>query len=143
MLCPVCKVPTIIVEYDEIELDYCTNCCGVWFDAGELELLLASADPGGPQAFLDSVLGAEAGGATEKKHRCPICNLKMKKSFIDRQDRTLVDICPDGHGIWFDGGEVEGLLASLAGERPGENAAYRKLREFFGQTLKARPTDSP
>jgi len=37
--CPACKGIVAIVEYERIELDYCTNCSGVWFDAGELELL--------------------------------------------------------------------------------------------------------
>ena len=138
MLCPVCKVPAIVVEYNEIELDYCTNCHGVWFDAGELELLLESAGLGGTEAFLDSVLGAGAAGTPEKKRRCPICNLKMKKAFVDRPSGTLVDICPDEHGIWFDGGELERLLGSLAEERPGTNAAYEKLLDFFRETLKSR-----
>ena len=134
MLCPVCKIPAIVVEYDDIELDYCTNCCGVWFDAGELELLLESADLGGSEAFLDSILAAA--DATEKKRRCPICNLKMKKSFVDGQDGKLIDICPDEHGIWFDGGELEHLLGSLAGEKHTENPAYQKLLEFFGEMFK-------
>jgi Zn-finger nucleic acid-binding protein len=137
MLCPVCKIPAIIVEYDQIELDYCPNCCGVWFDAGELELLLDAAGPGGSGAFLDTVLGSKAVGAKEKKRRCPICNLKMKKSFVDGQNKMLVDICPDQHGIWFDGGEMERLLTSLAGERQGAGVPYQKLLEFFGETLKA------
>jgi len=39
MICPVCKSDMIDVEYHQIELDYCTNCHGVWFDAEELGLL--------------------------------------------------------------------------------------------------------
>jgi len=42
MICPVCKCDMIVVEYHNIELDYCTTCKGVWFDSGELELLLES-----------------------------------------------------------------------------------------------------
>jgi len=42
--CPACKVPIIVVEHEKIELDYCTTCLGVWFDAGELALLLESLD---------------------------------------------------------------------------------------------------
>ena len=38
MICPACRSAMVIVEYDDIELDYCTACKGVWFDAGELEL---------------------------------------------------------------------------------------------------------
>ena len=40
MKCPVCKEIMIVVEHDKVEVDHCTNCQGVWFDAGELELFL-------------------------------------------------------------------------------------------------------
>jgi Zn-finger nucleic acid-binding protein len=137
MLCPVDKVPAIVVEYNNIELDYCTRCRGVWFDAGELELLLASAGLGGHEAFLKSVLDSPPARVKEKKRRCPICNLKMKKVFIDREGRTPVDLCPDGHGIWFDGGELERLLNSLAEATPAQTAAYRKVIDHFGETFRA------
>jgi Zn-finger nucleic acid-binding protein len=140
MLCPVDKIPAIVVEYNDIELDYCTQCRGVWFDTGELELLLASAGLGGHEAFLESVLSSAAADVGEKKRRCPICNLKMKKAYIDRQDKTVVDICPDGHGIWFDGGELERLLSELAAETPGNSEAYQKVIEHFGKTLRAPGT---
>ena len=39
MICPVCKIDMIDVEYHQIELDYCIKCHGVWFDAEELGLL--------------------------------------------------------------------------------------------------------
>ncbi|MCK7521491.1 MAG: zf-TFIIB domain-containing protein [Ignavibacteriales bacterium] len=29
-----------MLELEQIEVDYCTSCEGVWLDAGELELLL-------------------------------------------------------------------------------------------------------
>jgi len=40
MRCPVCDVPTYVVEYEKIELDLCPDCRGMWFDHGELELLI-------------------------------------------------------------------------------------------------------
>ncbi|MEJ2196939.1 MAG: zf-TFIIB domain-containing protein [Ignavibacteriaceae bacterium] len=39
MFCPVCKEPMIILELNEVEIDYCPSCSGIWLDAGELELL--------------------------------------------------------------------------------------------------------
>ena len=42
MDCPACKGVMVIAEHQRIEVDYCTKCSGVWFDAGELELLLES-----------------------------------------------------------------------------------------------------
>ena len=47
MKCPVCKGVKgvmIIVEHEQIELDYCNDCAGIWFDHGELDLLLDRLD---------------------------------------------------------------------------------------------------
>ena len=40
MLCPVCKESMVVLELNEIEIDFCTRCSGIWLDAGELELLI-------------------------------------------------------------------------------------------------------
>ena len=50
MICPVCKKDALIVEYDRIELDYCPSCGGVWFDSGELDLLLEAAGQYSPRS---------------------------------------------------------------------------------------------
>ena len=39
MKCPACDTPLVVVEREEIELDWCAACRGLWFDEGELELL--------------------------------------------------------------------------------------------------------
>ena len=37
MDCPVCKESAMItLELDDVEIDYCTQCEGIWLDAGEL-----------------------------------------------------------------------------------------------------------
>ena len=40
MDCPVCKDAMIVMELNEVEIDHCLSCSGIWLDAGELELLL-------------------------------------------------------------------------------------------------------
>ncbi|MBT4864242.1 MAG: zf-TFIIB domain-containing protein [Planctomycetaceae bacterium] len=37
--CPRCHVSMVTVEFSDpaIDLDYCKDCCGLWFDAGELK----------------------------------------------------------------------------------------------------------
>ena len=52
MICPICKNDMIVVEHNKIELDYCLNCHGVWFDSGELELLLKSMKLESSDVFL-------------------------------------------------------------------------------------------
>lgn len=43
MLCPACKVDLVMSERQNIEIDYCPKCRGVWLDRGELEKLLSAA----------------------------------------------------------------------------------------------------
>jgi len=135
MICPVCKKDALIVEYNRIELDYCPGCGGVWFDSGELELLMEAARLGNHRSYLSDVAGAPEAASSEKKRRCPICRHKMKKTYIDEDKKILVDICHVGDGIWFDGGEVSNLVKELAAESPGK-AASKDVLAFVGEMFK-------
>jgi uncharacterized protein with PIN domain len=37
MRCPKCGMELIAIDYKKIEVDKCSECEGVWLDAGELE----------------------------------------------------------------------------------------------------------
>jgi Zn-finger nucleic acid-binding protein len=128
----------IVVEHEEIELDYCTNCNGVWFDSGELELLLEAAGLEGPQPLLDEILNTPEATTSEKKRKCPICGRKMKKVNIGENSEILVDISPEEHGLWFDGGEVAHLIGLLAGKTPGEPGSRQKVIGFLSEVFKVQ-----
>ena len=135
MICPVCNKDALIVEYKNIELDYCPACKGVWFDAGELELLLESAGLEQFRRYLSEIMGAPEAVSSEKKRKCPICRHKMKKTYIDEDKKILVDVCRAEDGIWFDGGEVVHLLKELAAKAPGK-AASQDVLSFVGEMFK-------
>ena len=44
--CPKCGYDLITNEWHGVTIDQCTHCHGIWFDAGEAELLLKEADQG-------------------------------------------------------------------------------------------------
>jgi Zn-finger nucleic acid-binding protein len=137
MICPVCKCDMIVVEYQNIELDYCNSCKGVWFDSGELELLLKSQGLEEPKAFFEGILNSQEAVSSEKKRNCPICGHKMKKTAIGGQPEILIDICPDKHGLWFDGGEVTQLIRRLAGEHPAKHDSGEKVISFLEEVFEA------
>ena len=37
MMCPKCGMELIEINYKEIKIDKCSECDGVWLDAGEME----------------------------------------------------------------------------------------------------------
>jgi len=127
----------VAVEYHNIELDYCNNCKGVWFDSGELDLLLKSQSLEEPKAFFDGILNSQEAVSSEEKRKCPICGREMKKTAIGEQSRILIDVCRDRHGLWFDGGEVAQVMKHLAGERPSKHDSRRQVISFLEEVFKA------
>jgi Zn-finger nucleic acid-binding protein len=127
----------IVVEYRNIELDYCNHCKGAWFDSGELELLLKSQGLEEPKTFFDGILNSQEAASSEKKRNCPICGHKMKKTAIGGQPEILIDVCRDKHGLWFDGGEVAQLIKRLAGEHPPKHHPREQVINFLKEVFEA------
>ncbi len=137
MICPVCKDGMIVVEYHNIEIDYCNSCKGVWLDSHELELLLESHSFEETKALLDDILNSEEAVSSEKKRNCPICGHKMKKTAIGQQPEILIDMCHDEHGLWFDGGEVTQLMRHLAREHPPSHDSREQVISFLEEVFEA------
>jgi uncharacterized protein len=138
VICPVCNKATIVVEYNNIELDYCVNCYGVWFDSDELELFLKSINLDTPDLLLSHILESAEVEAKEKKRRCPICRRKMKKTAIGDRPKITIDACIRKDGLWFDGGEVLQLVKELARKKPKGKEAEHRVLSFLGQAFQAR-----
>jgi hypothetical protein len=127
----------IVVEYHNIELDYCDSCNGVWFDSGELELLLKSQGLEEPKAFFADILTSQEAASAEEKRKCPICGRKMRKTAIGGQPEILIDICRDKHGLWFDGGEVAQLIRRLTGEHLPKHDSRGQVISFLEEVFGA------
>src|SRR5437870_12655961 len=67
MKCPKCGYDLITGEWHGVEIDQCTHCHGLWFDAGEAESLLDHPEPNVIarvfRALLRGVAGAKASDA--------------------------------------------------------------------------------
>jgi hypothetical protein len=56
MKCPRCGGTLAEVTQNNVTIDRCGSCQGVWLDAGELELIARAAQSSGP-GFVDNLLG--------------------------------------------------------------------------------------
>lgn len=128
MDCPVCKnEPMIVLELNEVEIDYCLSCKGIWLDAGELELLLDSSTE--TIDFLNSFTIDDQ--TKEKKLKCPVCNKKMEKILVNGDQKIRIDKCKFNHGIWFDSGELEDILEM--GSLGKDDKVLVLLKDMFGK----------
>ncbi len=132
MICPACRNDMIVVEYQRIELDFCPHCRGVWFDRGELDLMLKSAKLDGET--LGDIDHLPEAKTTESPRKCPICRQSMSKNTIGKKTPVLIDVCRRGDGLFFDGGEVNQLIKQLAGGEPGKE---NPVIDFLGEVFKA------
>lgn len=125
MNCPFCEHAMIVLELNEIEIDHCVDCGGVWLDKNELELLLESAEE--KEEVINSL--AACGDSKEKSLLCPICRKKMTKTFCGYDEKVLLDKCPTNDGLWFDAGELNKVIEMGC---PDKNNKIRSLlRDMF------------
>ena len=125
MICPVCKDPMVVLELEQVEIDYCTNCKGIWLDSGELELLLESGQE--RKSLFESF--KEDASNKERNYSCPICGKRMSKVFVGEQNQVLIDKCKKDHGLWFDEGELKSVIENASKSK--ENKVVKLLKQMF------------
>src|SRR5947209_6435223 len=105
MKCPTCKQALLTCEIAGIELDYCAQDHGCWFDRGEIEALLQSQIP----------ILRHHESDIKGDRLCPRCRTNM---LLHRPFEGLeLDLCPYEDGIWFDNTELRALVATLKGQQ--------------------------
>jgi hypothetical protein len=134
MDCPVCKHPLVILELNNVEIDHCTQCEGIWLDGDELEILLEDSEA---KHHLLSTFTVDNSNS-EKPLKCPICRKKMDKVLCGDDKSVLIDQCKNHHGLWFDRGELESLLE--LGSFDKHNKVLTLIKEMFGHKLNINKT---
>jgi len=118
----------ITLELKDVEIDYCTDCGGIWLDAGELEMLLD--DRQHAEKLLKS-FKVDA-NSTEKPRKCPICLKKMQKIIVGQDTPTiLIDRCRKGDGLWFDKGELQDIFNRAQLDK--DSKIQKLLADIFGE----------
>jgi Zn-finger nucleic acid-binding protein len=99
--CPKCNHGMDEVTHEEVTIDRCSHCQGLWFDGDEAQQLKlkhasAAVDTGDPQK-----------GWVWDSHadiNCPRCNKKMTKTADPDQKHIWYELCEE-HGLFMDAGE--------------------------------------
>jgi Zn-finger nucleic acid-binding protein len=86
-------------------VDICaTGCAGIWLDDADMELGLDITDDLQPLAIAPSQTPDGSQPAA-----CPVCQTDMARFRWNYTSPVTLDQCPDGHGTWVDGGEVQAM----------------------------------
>ena len=107
MQCPKCLGNMEEVTFNDVEIDRCTRCYGLFFDHLERESLKKM------EGSQDIDIGDEFVGARYNQILdvpCPKCETKMEEVVHTDPFEIKFERCPDCKGIFFDAGEFRDYL---------------------------------
>jgi Zn-finger nucleic acid-binding protein len=113
MECPKCQARMEVVRFEDIEVDRCVRCGGLWFDVLEHEELRGRA---GSEAIDAGPTWQAAMHDVQGKVLCPIDGALMVRMVDAAQPHIWVESCPVCRGTFFDAGEFTDFKERSIGE---------------------------
>jgi Zn-finger nucleic acid-binding protein len=102
-----------VVRFEDIDVDRCVRCGGLWFDRLEDEKLRERA---GAEA-IDSGPSWQASMHNEQGNVfCPVDGTLMVRLVDEAQPQIWLESCPMCHGTFFDAGEFTEFKERALGE---------------------------
>ncbi len=105
MECPRCLVRLEEISIEELPLNECPSCRGVWFDFTEFERLLGMGR-GGLEVLGGSRLDPEKSAPEQGKLYCPRCEGHLVKVRGTLDPEVTLLGCLSCYGRWVDGNEI-------------------------------------
>lgn len=114
-ICPHCNIALQTIDLKingHLYIERCTECFGLFFDPGEIEILLSSAVSGIETINLKHIENINKDRYQAKKVKyvkCPVCRMMMNRVNFGHRSGVIIDQCYK-HGIWLDNGEITHLM---------------------------------
>jgi Zn-finger nucleic acid-binding protein len=91
-----------VVKVGGVEIDRCTSCGGMWFDAFESDAVKGA----GAAAAADTGSASKGKAKNEQgKIECPKCHTRTIRMVDREQPHIWFESCPVCYGRFFDAGE--------------------------------------
>ncbi|HAC64059.1 MAG TPA: hypothetical protein DCF68_11090 [Cyanothece sp. UBA12306] len=103
LICPKCGGNLETISYQDVEVDRCGQCAGIWFDSLEAEQL--KSIKGSEKIDLADSQEDNELESRQKQINCPRCQVTMMKMLDFDQHPIWYETCLQCGGIWFDAGE--------------------------------------
>ena len=115
MQCPHCRTDLETRSINDIEIDECPSCQGIWFDADELRRVKDEKDKDLNWMDFEFWEHADRFRVRTKPVACPSCSTELVT--IDYHETGVeIDHCTHCRGVWLDAGKLEKILESLSRE---------------------------
>ena len=123
------------LEIEDVQVDLCPQCRGMWFDAGELPRATGLV-------FTDRAWAQSLASATRTSFPCPACSAPLYERQLEKGSGIMVDQCLACKGLYLDRDEFTRIKRYL--QRIGVPLRARKAeaQEALARSREI-PKDSP
>lgn len=118
MKCPNCGAEMAPFSMGFLNLDYCDECSGIWFDKGELAFYTESPDD------VPDIETALAEGEPSERVSPRAEGIVLVEAEYIPGSGLMIDICPESHGVFLDKGELKKVEALAS-----KHASLSKVRD--------------
>lgn len=125
MLCPKCKIKLEKAIFYNVEVDYCPQCLGMFFEEEELRLAKDEKDKNLRWLDIDLWKNKKLFKISYGIRLCPVCRLPLYEVYYG-DSGIIVDVCNLCEGIWLDRGEFKKIVEYLK-----EKADYEILHNYL------------
>ena len=114
-ICPLCNenLQTIDLNLNgPFLIERCEKCFGLFFDPGEIEILLESSVSNVfniNYQLLRNINRERYQNKQVKYVKCPVCQILMNRGNFGHRSGVIIDQCKK-HGIWLESGEITHLM---------------------------------
>jgi len=112
MTCPLCKKPLDRAILYGIEINFCPNCLGLFFEAEELRLAKDQRDRSLRWLDIDLWKDKTKFKISPGIRLCPFCRLPLYEIYYG-DSQIIVDVCNLCQGIWLDRSEFKKIIEYL------------------------------
>jgi Zn-finger nucleic acid-binding protein len=114
-MCPHCNIRLQTISLkgnDHLYIERCSECFGLFFDPGKIEVLLNNVVSGTETINLEHIRNINNDRYQSKKVKyikCPVCQVLMNRVSFGYRSGVIIDRCRK-HGVWLDNGEITHLM---------------------------------
>ena len=130
MKCPQCKVPMEPNNIDEISIDECPSCRGMWFAQGHLDEVKDKVLPDMGWLDVDAWKDQAEFEVRKAPDYCPKCRNISLTTIQARHSMPVMSICTQCKGTWMATGQFLNLINALL-----EEANQKSAPEFVKISL--------
>ena len=101
------------MKMGSVAIDECAQCGGIWFDQGELDQVIGSADPDLRWLDIDFWKDNSEFKVFTEDLSCPKCSRYYLTRLKDEATNTTACLCSNCQGIWLDADQLRRIVQAV------------------------------